>query len=123
MVACVCRVALAHSHRLDRPVRLESKIAATIRKIPRGKVATYGGVARAAGYPGAARQVARVLRCSFGLPWQRVLGAGGQIKLRGESAMEQRFRLESEGVAFRGRRVDMKKHEYKFPRASHKKVG
>jgi len=104
-------------------VRLESKIAATIRKIPRGKVATYGGVARAAGYPGAARQVARVLRRSFGLPWQRVLGAGGQIKLRGENAMEQRFRLESEGVTFRGRRVDMKKHEYKFPRTSRKKSG
>ena len=104
-------------------MRLESKIAATIRKIPRGKVATYGGVARAAGYPGAARQVARVLRRSFGLPWQRVLGAGGQIKLRGENAMEQRFRLESEGVTFRGRRVDMKKHEYKFPRTSRKKSG
>jgi methylated-DNA-protein-cysteine methyltransferase-like protein len=104
-------------------VRLESKIAATIRKIPRGKVATYGSVARAAGYPGAARQVARVLRRSFGLPWQRVLGAGGQIKLRGENAMEQRFRLESEGVTFRGRKVDMKKHEYKFPRARRKKSG
>ena len=104
-------------------MRLESKIAATIRKIPRGKVATYGSVARAAGYPGAARQVARVLRRSFGLPWQRVLGAGGQIKLRGENAMEQRFRLESEGVTFRGRKVDMKKHEYKFPRARRKKSG
>lgn len=101
---------------------LEAKIAATIRKIPHGKVATYGGVARAAGYPGAARQVAGVLRRSFGLPWQRVLGAGGQIKLRGENAMEQRFRLESEGVSFRGRKVDMKKHEYKFPRASRKKA-
>jgi len=63
--------------------------------------------------------VARVLRGSFGLPWQRVLGAGGEIKLHGESAIEQRFRLESEGVRFRGRRVDMKAHEYKFgPRKS-----
>jgi methylated-DNA-protein-cysteine methyltransferase-like protein len=87
-----------------------------IRAIPRGKVSTYGGVARAAGFPGAARMVARVLRRSFGLPWQRVLGAGGEIKLRGDSAMEQRLRLEAEGVRFRGRKVDMKAHEWKIQR-------
>jgi methylated-DNA-protein-cysteine methyltransferase related protein len=84
-----------------------------IRAIPRGKVATYGGVARIAGYPGAARMVARVLRRGFGLPWQRVLGAGGQIKLTGDSAIEQRLRLEAEGVRFRGRKVDLKAHEFK----------
>ncbi len=94
-------------------------IETTIRAIPRGKVSTYGAVARAAGLPGAARQVAVVLRRGFGLPWQRVLGSGGEIKLRGDSAVEQRFRLESEGVRFRGRRVDMKAHEFKFrPRTS-----
>ena len=89
------------------------RIERAIRAIPRGKVLTYGGVARAAGFPGAARMVARVLRRGFGLPWQRVLGAGGTIKLTGDSAIEQRLRLESEGVRFRGRRVDMKEHEYK----------
>jgi methylated-DNA-protein-cysteine methyltransferase related protein len=89
-------------------------IAAAIRKIPRGKVSTYGAVARGAGHPGAARQVVGVLRRSYGLPWQRVLGAGGQIKLRGDNAIEQRLRLEAEGVAFRGRRVDMKRHEFRF---------
>ena len=78
------------------------------------KVSTYGAVARAAGFPGAARQAAAILRNGFGLPWQRVLGAGGEIKLRGDSAMEQRFRLEAEGVRFRGRRVDMKIYEWKF---------
>jgi methylated-DNA-protein-cysteine methyltransferase related protein len=55
-----------------------------------------------------------VLHGSFGLPWQRVLGSGGEIKLRGDSVIEQRLRLEAEGVRFRGRRVDMKAHEYKF---------
>jgi methylated-DNA-protein-cysteine methyltransferase-like protein len=94
-----------------------NRIVATIRKIPRGKVSTYGAVARAAGYPGAARQVVRVLRTSFGLPWQRVLGAGGAIKLTGDAAFEQRFRLQAEGVTFRGRKVNMKQHEYKFGRA------
>jgi methylated-DNA-protein-cysteine methyltransferase-like protein len=89
------------------------KIERAIRAIPRGKVSTYGGVARIAGLPGAARMVARVLQRGFGLPWQRVLGAGGQIKLTGDSAMEQRFRLEAEGVRFRGRKVDMKAHEWK----------
>ena len=89
------------------------RIERTIRAIPRGKVSTYGGVAHAAGYPGAARMVARVLRRGFGLPWQRVLGAGGAIKLTGDSAIEQRLRLEAEGVRFRGRKVDMRAHEWK----------
>jgi methylated-DNA-protein-cysteine methyltransferase-like protein len=93
---------------------MDARILATIRKIPRGKVSTYGAIARAAGYPGAARQVVGALRRSFDLPWQRVLGAGGEIKLRGDSAIEQRLRLESEGVTFRGRRVNMKQHEFKF---------
>ena len=93
---------------------MRRRIMKAIRSIPRGKVATYGGVARAAGYPGAARQVVGILRSSVGLPWQRVLGAGGEIKLRGDWAVEQRLRLEAEGVTFRGRRVDMKKHEFKF---------
>ena len=83
-----------------------------IRAIPRGKVLTYGGVAKAAGLPGRARMVARVLRRGFGLPWQRVLGAGGEIKLRGDSAAEQRLRLQAEGVRFRGRKVDMKACEW-----------
>lgn len=93
---------------------MPSRIAATIRQIPRGKVSTYGAIARAAGYPGAARRVAWTLHRSFGLPWQRVVGAGGAIKLTGDSAIEQRLRLEAEGVIFRGRKVDMKKHEYRF---------
>ena len=94
----------------NRRIRIE----AVIRRIPQGKVSTYGAVARAAGFPGAARMVAQVLHRGFGLPWQRVRGAGGEIKLRGDSAIEQRLRLESEGVRFRGRRVDMKLCECKF---------
>jgi methylated-DNA-protein-cysteine methyltransferase related protein len=96
------------------------QIEQTIRAIPRGKVSTYGGIARIAGFPGAARLVARTLCKGYGLPWQRVLGAGGEIKLRGDSAMEQRFRLETEGIRFRGRKVDMKAHEWK-PKAEAKK--
>jgi methylated-DNA-protein-cysteine methyltransferase-like protein len=94
-----------------------SIIRDTIRKIPRGKVATYGDVATAAGFPGSARQVVWALHNSRGLPWHRVLGAGGKIRLPGESGLEQRMRLETEGVAFRGGRVWMEKHQHKFPRA------
>jgi methylated-DNA-protein-cysteine methyltransferase-like protein len=97
------------------------RIEQTIRAIPRGKVSTYGGVARAAGFAGAARQVAAVLRRGFGLPWQRVLGAGGAIKLQGDAAIEQRLRLEAEGVRFRGRKVDMKVCEFKFGRVGRQK--
>jgi methylated-DNA-protein-cysteine methyltransferase-like protein len=86
-----------------------------IRSIPKGKVATYGQVAAAAGYPLYHRHVAQLLQRSGGtLPWQRVVGAGGLIKLRYEAALEQRTRLEMEGVRFRGKRVDMAEHQHKF---------
>src|SRR6266852_600413 len=88
--------------------------ADVIRKIPRGKVATYGQVAAAAGVPRAARQVVWALNAFQGLPWHRVLGAGGAIRLPGQQALEQRLRLELEGVTFRGRRVDLTKHHYKY---------
>ena len=95
---------------------MRNRILAVVRKIPAGKVSTYGAVAKAAGYPRGARQVARALCGSIDLPWHRVLGAGGQIKLSGDYAFEQRFRLQSEGVVFRGRKVDMQRHEFRFGR-------
>src|SRR5262250_3459876 len=93
---------------------MRERIRAIVRKIPRGKVSTYGAVARAAGFPGAARQVVRALQNSYGLPWQRVVAAGGRIALPGEKGLEQRFRLEAEGVKFSGKRVRMKEFEFKF---------
>ncbi|WP_231737844.1 MGMT family protein [Terracidiphilus gabretensis] len=82
--------------------------------IPVGKVSTYGHVAAAAGYPRYHRAVARLLRTDpvDQLPWHRVLGAGGEIKLRGAAAHEQRARLKLEGVKFNGKRVDMERFEY-----------
>lgn len=93
-----------------------ARIVRSIRALPKGRVSTYGAVARAAGWPGAARQVVRVLQQVPGLPWHRVVGSGGAIKLPGEAAAEQRFRLRMEGVTLRGTRVNMKLHEHKFPR-------
>ncbi|HEY1951038.1 MAG TPA: MGMT family protein [Bryobacteraceae bacterium] len=88
----------------------------TIRSIPRGKVATYGQVAAAAGYPRYHRAVARLLTTMLPgeFPWQRVLGAGGEIKVRGSGAAEQRLRLKMEGVTFVGKRVNLKRHQHAF---------
>ncbi len=93
---------------------LTTAICDAIRRIPRGRVSTYGAIAKAAGYPRCARHVSRALKQVSGLSWQRVLGSGGRISLRGEFAMEQRFLLEAEGVRFKGRRVDMKAFEHHF---------
>jgi len=97
-------------------------ISATIRQVPRGRVSTYGAIAKAAGYPRCARHVGRVLKEVRGLPWQRILGSGGRISLRGELAMEQRFLLEAEGVRFKGRRVDLQEFEHRFATASRQRV-
>ena len=104
--------------RLRRAPKSEPRDAAfrrAIRSIPKGKVATYGQVAAAAGYPLYHRHVAQLLHKSGGtLPWQRVVGAGGAIKLKFEAGLEQRTRLEMEGVKFRGKRVDMAEHQHRF---------
>jgi methylated-DNA-protein-cysteine methyltransferase-like protein len=86
-----------------------------VAKIPKGKVATYGAVAEAAGFPGNARRVAWALAKTDGrLPWHRVLGAKGKILLPREAGAEQRIRLEAEGVVFKGGKVDMARHEFQF---------
>jgi len=71
--------------------------------IPHGRVATYGGVARAAGLPGRARQAGFALRVAadeLNLPWHRVVGAGGRIAFPPASRAhrEQARRLRAEGV-------------------------
>ena len=119
------------NHNLSPPARPQTRrvsgatglvraISHAIRRIPRGRVSSYGAIAQAAGYPRCARHVARVLKVVDGLPWQRVLGSGGRISLRGELGLEQRFLLEAEGVRFRGKKADMKAFEHKFGRASGK---
>jgi alkylated DNA nucleotide flippase Atl1 len=99
-------------------------IREAIMRVPRGKVSTYGAIACAAGLPRGARLVVRVLRQSHGLPWHRIVAAGGRIATPGEHALDQRFRLEMEGVKFSGRKVRMSEFEFKFPkkRATKKKI-
>lgn len=111
-------------HQLERRIMKDSlkpsewrdrEIERMIRAIPRGKVSSYSAVAAAAGYPLYHRLVARLLRgCGDRLPWHRVLGADGSIRLRHEAAYEQRLRLEMEGVKFKGNRVDLEAHLHRF---------
>lgn len=89
----------------------EARLLAVLRRVPRGRVVTYGLLADLAGRPGRARWVARVLQQADDpeLPWHRVIAAGGRIALpadRPEGAI-QRERLREEGVPFRGERVDL----------------
>lgn len=89
-------------------------IYGVVRRIPAGRVATYGQVAALAGLPGQARLVGYALHAvavdDGRIPWHRVLNARGTISLRGEGpggSVLQRLRLEQEGVHFDGRgRVD-----------------
>ena len=77
------------------------RIAAVVAAIPHGRVATYGQVAEQAGNRRAARQVAWALRAyaGSGLPWHRVIGAGGAIRLPRDGLQRQRALLLAEGVA------------------------
>lgn len=87
------------------------RILATVDSIPPGKVSTYGQVARHAGMPRNARFVGRVLRDlprGHELPWYRVLGAGGVIRVQGAAATRQAGLLKGEGVTVRNGRVSLR---------------
>ncbi|HVK71825.1 MAG TPA: MGMT family protein [Kofleriaceae bacterium] len=88
---------VAHTQRLYRA------IYAVVRRIPRGKVATYGQVAELAGIPGGARVAGAAMRGASDLPWQRVLGKRGPSRAGIQihdpvGAAVQRKLLEDEGV-------------------------
>jgi len=94
------------------------RIYAVIRRIPRGRVATYGQVALFAGLPGQARLVGYALAAldvDSDVPWHRVVNARGAISLppQGHSARMQRARLEAEGVVFESDRVVLARHRWR----------
>ena len=113
-------MAKAKQPTLASPETRNMKVRATILSIPRGHVSTYGAIARAAGLPGGARLVVRILGQSHGLPWHRVVAAGGRIAIPGEGGLDQRFRLEMEGVKFSGKKVRMAEFEFHFARSKKK---
>ncbi len=82
----------------DDALPFDEAVAAVLRQLPAGEVATYGEVAAEAGHPGAARAVGRLLATSDGAyPWWRVVDASGRL-VPGHEAEHAR-RLAAEGVA------------------------
>jgi len=90
-----------------------------VKQIPRGRVLTYGALARALRLPGGARTAGRAMAATprgKGIPWHRVLGAKGKILIREPYASLQKKLLESEGVSVIESRIDVKKHLWTPPR-------
>jgi len=90
------------------------RVYALVRRIPRGRVATYGQVAVLLGVPRGARAVGWALRGigarAESVPWHRVVGKGGRISLDGRpSGLVQRRRLRLEGVRFRNGCADLER--------------
>jgi methylated-DNA-protein-cysteine methyltransferase related protein len=107
-------------HSLFRPLSTKGASASSedslqviwnvVARIPRGRVSSYGDVARAAGLPGRARLAGKALRLmpeDMNLPWHRVMGAGGRIVFpKGSRHFREQARLlRSEGVAVKDGRV------------------
>ena len=96
-----------------------ARVYSIVRRIPEGKVATYGQVAELAGLGRNARQVGyalHALRSDRGVPWHRVVNARGEISLGPLDGADvtQRLRLEREGVKFSARgRIDLKAFAWK----------
>jgi O-6-methylguanine DNA methyltransferase len=83
------------------------RVLTVVARIPAGRVATYGDVARLAGRPGAARAVGQIMRQAArpGLPYHRVISAGGQLGGYGGATTIKAELLRAEGVIVRGKRI------------------
>jgi methylated-DNA-protein-cysteine methyltransferase-like protein len=95
-------------------------ILATVARIPRGRVTTYGVIATRSGLPRRARLVGRVLAqlpAGSRVPWQRVVAAGGRIAFAtGSDAWRRQVeRLRREGVELRNGRVDLNRYGWESP--------
>ncbi|HET7434595.1 MAG TPA: MGMT family protein [Thermoanaerobaculia bacterium] len=102
-----------------------ARIWSAVKKIPPGRVATYGQIATLAGLDGHARQVGYALHNlpeKTDVPWHRVINAKGEISPRsaGDSHELQRMLLEAEGVAFVGDKVDLKRFRWEATRVGSK---
>lgn len=87
-----------------------------VKRIPRGRVITYGRLARMLHVPGGARTVGFAMAgcpSGQGIPWHRVVGATGRLLPREPYATKQRMLLETEGTTFAGMKVDLAEHEWK----------
>jgi methylated-DNA-protein-cysteine methyltransferase-like protein len=108
--------------RAPAPPKFARAVYALVRRVPRGRVVTYGQVAAILGHPRAARAVGTALSnlpapLERIVPWQRVINAAGGISARGDVHRPdlQRELLETEGVAMRGGRIDLGRYRWKGP--------
>jgi len=95
------------------------RLYALVKRIPKGRVTTYGHLARAVRLPGGARAAGRAMAaCPRGqaIPWHRVVAAGGRIAVREPFASLQRKLLEAEGTRLIERRVALSDHLWAIPR-------
>lgn len=104
-----------------------ARIYDAVRRVARGRVATYGQIAAHAGLPGQARLVGyalAALEADSDVPWHRVVNARGAISLppRDHSAFIQRARLEAEGVVFDGDRIALDRYGWR-PRGARLRPG
>ncbi len=93
-----------------------------VKQIPRGRVTTYGKLARKLRFRGGARAIGYAMAAcpsGRGIPWHRVVGAGGRLIIREPYGSLQRRLLETEGVMIDGSRIDM--HAYAWTRTKKKK--
>ena len=107
-------------------MNFREQVISIVKKIPKGKVASYGQVAAACGSPRAARQVGWMLRTldaasdiNSATPWWRVINAAGYISIKGNIIATpplQKTFLERDGVVVDDDfKIDMKKYRYHFP--------
>ena len=94
------------------------RIYAVVRRIPRGRVASYGQVAEEAGLAGRARQVGYALHALHGgsiVPWHRVINSAGRISLPpGSGGLDQQLRLIAEGVEVNlGGRISLARYQWR----------
>ena len=101
------------------------RIWKTVKRIPKGRVATYGQIAHVAGLGSRARQVGYALHSlpdGSNVPWHRVINSQGKISLqRAGGYDEQRTLLEAEGVEFDGERVRLDRFQWRPRRKTKKK--
>jgi methylated-DNA-protein-cysteine methyltransferase-like protein len=120
MIDCAAFTGSAFCHilwALEGAAKMSSwaPVYAFVKRIPRGRVITYGGLAKAIKLRGGARAAGHAMAASpsgKGVPWHRVVGYGGKLLIREPYASLQRKLLESEGVQMTEFRVDMKKHAW-----------
>jgi methylated-DNA-protein-cysteine methyltransferase-like protein len=102
-------------HLEDRAAMSWDAVYGLVKKIPRGRVTTYGYLARKLRLRGGARVAGYAMAgcpSGQGIPWHRVVGAGGRLLISEPHGSMQRKLLESEGVELSGRRIDMRRYAW-----------